>query len=121
MKYLFYTVFLFSITVCFSQNHELGKVTLQELQEKVCPSDSSAVAAILFNVGKTSFEYSGDEGFKIVTEISTKIKIYKKEGYEYANHSERIYVGGNGAERITVTKVMVSLTKKLTSIGIEKK
>ncbi|WP_396158505.1 DUF3857 domain-containing protein [Flavobacterium sp.] len=117
MKYLFYTVFLFSITVCFSQNHELGKVTLQELQEKVCPSDSSAVAAILFNVGKTSFEYSGDEGFKIVTEISTKIKIYKKEGYEYANHSERIYVGGNGAERITVTK---AITYNLVGDKIEK-
>lgn len=117
MKYLFYTVFLFPITICFSQNHELGKVSLQELQEKVCPSDSSAVAAVLFSVGKTSFDYTYGDGFQIITEINTKIKIYKKEGYEYANHSERIYVGGNGAERINVTK---AVTYNLVGDKIEK-
>lgn len=117
MKHLFSTLFLLSITFSHSQNHELGKVTLQELQEKVCPSDSSAVAAVLFNVGKTSFEYSGDEGFRIITEVSTKIKIYKKEGYEYANHSENIYDGGKGSEKVNFSK---AVTYNLVGDKIEK-
>jgi len=117
MKYLFYTLFLVSTTFSYSQDHELGKVTLQELQEKVCPTDSSAVAAVLFNVGKTSFEYSGDDGFKIITEISTKIKIYKKEGYEFANHSERVYLGNNGNEKVDVSR---AVTYNLVGDKIEK-
>jgi hypothetical protein len=117
MKHLFHTLFLLTTLFCYSQNHELGKVTLQELQEKVCPSDSSAVAAVLFSVGKTSFDYTYGDGFQIITEISTKIKIYKKEGYEYANHSERIYVGGNGSERINVSK---AVTYNLVGDKIEK-
>ena len=72
-----------------AQKYDLGKVTVQELSEKVCPIDSSAPAAVLFNEAKTSFIYEGQEGFRIVTEIMTKIKIYKKEGYDYANHVEK--------------------------------
>lgn len=101
----------------FSQKNELGKVTIEELKEKVYPSDTSAAAVVFFKVGKTSFEYSGDDGFSIVTEINTKIKIYKKEGYEYANHSERIYVGGDGAEKIDVSK---AVTYNLVGDKIEK-
>ena len=117
MKHLFYTLFLFSTTLCFSQKHELGKVTIEELKEKVCPIDTSAVAAVLFSVGKTSFDYSGDNGFKIITEINTKIKIYKKEGYEFANHSERTFTGGNESEKITVSK---AITYNLIGDKIEK-
>lgn len=88
----------------FAQKKELGKVTIEELTERVCPSDSSASAAVLFNIGKTYFEYSGEDGFSIVTEVDTKIKIYKKEGYSHANHSERYYIGGRGNEKVVFTK-----------------
>jgi len=117
MKKIFLTFLVLVNVYCFSQNHELGKVTIEELKEKVCPSDSSAVAAVLFNVGKTFFEYSGDDGFQIVTEINTKIKIYKKEGYNFANHAERIYIGGNGAEKVLVSK---AITYNLVGNKIEK-
>jgi hypothetical protein len=117
MKKIFTTVILCLFTVAFSQNRELGKVTVEELKEKVCPTDTSAVAAVLFNVGKTYFNYSGDDGFEIVTEISTKIKIYKKEGYDFANYSERIYVGGNGNEKVLVSK---AVTYNLVGDKIEK-
>ncbi len=104
MKKLIITSLLLISGFAFAQNYDLGKVTIEELSEKVCPQDTSAVAAVLFNIGKTHFEYSGDEGFSIVTEIITKIKIYKKEGYYYANHSEKYYVGGNGQEKVSFTK-----------------
>ena len=112
-----YFCFLFFSVHSFCQKHELGKVTIDELKEKVCPMDTSAVASVLFNVGKTSFEYSGDDGFRIVTEIDTKIKIYKKEGYDFANHSENAYIGTNGSEKISFSK---AITYNLVDDKIEK-
>lgn len=58
---------------------------MAELQEKVHPKDSSAVAAILFKKGEVRFEYSQEKGFDLVMEVKTRIKIYKKEGYSWAN------------------------------------
>jgi hypothetical protein len=84
----------------YSQKHELGKVTIEELTEKSHPIDSSAVAAILFKVGEVHFEFSPSNGFEMITTVKTKIKIYKKEGYEWANHSERFFVGDNNAETL---------------------
>jgi len=117
MRKLFIIAILLFSNWSFSQKHELGKVTIEELQEKTHKIDSSASAAILFNVGKTTFNYDGDAGFEIITEISTKIKIYKKEGYDFANHSEKAYIGGNGSEKITFSK---AITYNLVGDKIEK-
>jgi hypothetical protein len=106
MKKIIIITLLLLSELSFSQKYELGKVTIEELNEKICQSDSSAVAKVLFNVGKTFFEYSYDDGFTIVTEITTKIKIYKKEGYDYANHSTSFYSPGGGrSEKVSYTKV----------------
>ena len=117
MKNLFITAILFLSTICFSQKHELGKVTIEELNEKVCPTDTSAVAAVLFNVGKTYYVYSENDGFRLVTEIITKIKIYKKEGYEYANQSVGFYIGDKASENVSVSK---AYTYNLVNSKIEK-
>lgn len=84
----------------YAQKKELGKVTVEELSEKSHPTDSSAVAAILFKKGEVRYEYSGEDGFTTVTKVSCKIKIYKKEGYEWANHQHRYYIGGNSKEAL---------------------
>lgn len=55
MKFLssvFILFFLF-IAKVQSQNYELGKVTIAELEEKVHPKDSSAPAAVLFRKRRT--------------------------------------------------------------------
>lgn len=117
MKKIFITVLLLLSTLGFSQKRELGNVTIEELKEKICPSDTSAVAAIVFCVGKTSFEYSHDGGFEIITEISTKIKIYKKEGYEFANKSMRYYNSGGTFEKVDFSK---AVTYNLVGGKIEK-
>ncbi|PJJ10723.1 uncharacterized protein DUF3857 [Flavobacterium sp. 1] len=84
---------LFSFVKINAQNFELGKVSIAELKEKVHPRDTSAVAAILFKNGKTRFEYTRDKGFVAITEVSMRIKIYKKEGYDWANFTVPYYVG----------------------------
>lgn len=85
---------LFISTNALSQKFNFNKVTVKELAEKVHPIDSSASAAILFKTGKVSFELSSDGGFTLVQEVKTKIKIYKKEGYSFANVEIPYYTGG---------------------------
>ena len=89
---LFFCIFLFASKIN-AQKFELGKVSITELQEKVHPLDSTAAAAILYNKARTFFKYSGRDGFSINTEYEIRIKIYKKEGLEWANHQVDYYVG----------------------------
>lgn len=83
---------LFFAAVGFSQKNELGKVTIQELNEKIHPNDSSAAAAIIFK--KSKIRYDNFLG-QVITETEVKMKIYKKEGYDYANVKEIFYNGNN--------------------------
>ncbi|SHG71596.1 hypothetical protein [Flavobacterium defluvii] len=71
--------FLFIIKVQ-SQTYELGKVTIAELEEKMHPLDSGAVAAILFCKGVSKIDDSDSENT-----VQMRIKIYRKEGYDWAN------------------------------------
>ena len=79
-----------------AQKFELGKVSIEELNEKSHPKDTSAVAAVLFDKGEVQFEYSQTDGFTVHTTVKKRIKIYKKEGYDWANKSVEYYLGGNG-------------------------
>lgn len=78
----------------FSQKYELGKVTADELKETIHPLDGSAPAAIIFKTGKTYFDTTPEGYFMLVTEVKTKVKIYKKEGYKYATVEMPFYTGG---------------------------
>lgn len=75
-----------------AQDFRLGKVSKEELLQKVHPTDTSASAAYLFKRGKTYFRVN--DRFFMVTEVECRIKIYKKEGYEYATQEMPYYTGG---------------------------
>ena len=100
MKKVAFLFMLCSINLV-AQKYELGKVSVQELEEKFCPIDSSAVAAVLFSTGESHFDYVENKGFVLSTNVKTKIKIYKKEGYEWANKSVQFYIGGNNKEGVS--------------------
>lgn len=110
-------ILLFSLSNMKAQNFELGKVSLAELQEKVHPKDSSAVAAVLFEKGKNSFEYSQERGFLMITEIKARIKIYKKEGYDWASKSVRFYLDNDAKETVSFSD---AITYNLIDGKIEK-
>lgn len=86
--------FLLIVNKASSQKYQLNKVTVAELAEKVHPTDSSAAAAYLFKSGSVYFELADDGLFSLVQEVKCKIKIYKKEGYSYANFEVPVYTGG---------------------------
>lgn len=89
-----------------AQKYELGEVTKQELEEKSHPLDPSAGAAILFSKGETSMAFTENTGFTLVTEVEVKIKIYNKEGYEWANKAISYYVAASDKESVDISKAV---------------
>ena len=90
-------LFLFFSFFLTAQEFKLGKVSVAELEQKVHPKDTSAVAAILYKKGKSSIEYNDTDGFVLITKVDARIKIYKKEGYDWANQSVVYYIGDNNS------------------------
>lgn len=119
MNLKFFLVVFFSISISgllFAQEYELGEVTIDELKESVHPVDSSAAAAILFKTGVTRLLLN-DGNWTVETEVKYKIKIYKKEGFNYANKSLSYYIGGFSKEFI---KFKNAVTYNLVNGKIEK-
>lgn len=116
-KSLLLVVFVLLFSKANAQNFELGKVSIEELQEKVHPKDNTAHAAILFKKGKTSYDYSKSSGFVMTTEVQTRIKIYKKEGYEWANQKVKYYIASGSKENVTFSD---AITYNLVDGKIEK-
>lgn len=93
--------FAFFYSSTNAQDFRLGKVSIAELEEKEHPKDPAAPAAILFKKGEIKFEYTENEGFKVVTSVKTRIKIYKKEGYGWANQEVRYYLDNSLGENVS--------------------
>ena len=101
----------------YAQKFELGKVSIAELEEKQHPKDPSAAAAVLFEKGQVRFDYTQADGFEMVLEVTTRIKIYNKEGYDHANASVRYYNNGSSREKLSFSDVA---TYNLVNGKIEK-
>ena len=84
---------VFSFLNSNAQEFKLGNVSVKELEEKICPNDTLAVAAVLYNSARTFFTYNATYGYSINTENSFRIKIYKKEGLQWANYKVPFRIG----------------------------
>ena len=119
MKIKLFVLFLLNV-FCLNANaqkFELGKVSVEELQEKSHPKDSSAAAEILFKMGTVKFIYSDIQGFVMTSEVKVRIKIYKKEGYNWANHAEAYYTAGTSNESVDFSN---AVTYNLVDGKVEK-
>lgn len=94
-------LFLFIASSAVAQ-YKLGKVSVQELSEKVHAKDTSAPAAIIFKKVDVSFTTGSNNRYMLNTETMYKIKVYKKEGYSYATWSFP-YKSGSNADQVSVT------------------
>ena len=75
----------------YAQNYKFGKVSKEELEEKFYSQDSSANAVVLYKNRRTYFNYIQNEGFSVITEIHERIKIYNKEGFDWATKKIKYY------------------------------
>ena len=93
---LIYFVFLLFILSTYAQEgeeqkntqpeiekYEFKEVSKAELKQKYHPKDSLAPAAIIYEKGDVNFAYN--EGWEYTREVTKRIKIYSKDGYDYAN------------------------------------
>ena len=78
-KSLCLSILLLFVSKINAQDFKLGKVSIAELEQKVHPKDSSAVAAVLYKKGEARMMFDQSNGFVLVTDVETRIKIYKKE------------------------------------------
>ena len=100
-----------------AQEFKLGKVSIAELQQTVHPKDTAAAAAILYKKGSSSIEFDPNEGFITTTEVEIRIKIYKKNGYDWANHEVWYYNNSDLSEKVSISD---AVTYNLVAGKIEK-
>ena len=105
MKKLFITLLLSVVTLmCYSQNYKFGKVSKEELEEKVHPFDSTAKAAFLLKKMNIFYEYDGERGWTLITEVHERIKLYSKEDIAAATKAIKLYQSGGVIEKVSSLK-----------------
>lgn len=116
---LLYIILFFAFFTSNSnaQDLRLGKVSIAELEEKEHPKNPAATAAIIFRKGEVTFKYDDNYGFQVVTDVKTRIKIYKKEGYHWANQEVRYYLDNTFNESVFFSN---AVTYNLVGGKIEK-
>ncbi len=87
-----------------AQDYKFGKVSKEELDEKLYAKDSSASAAVLYRSKKIRFNYIQGSGFKVLTDVHERVKIYNKDGFAYATVSEVLYQSRGSKESISNLK-----------------
>ncbi|MEO9478774.1 MAG: transglutaminase [Maribacter dokdonensis] len=95
---------IFISTFLVAQNTDYGKVSKEELLQDFNSIDSTASAAYLYKYRKTYFNYVSGVGFSLITDVHERIKIYNKEGFEYATQKIRLYKDGNEIEDLNKLK-----------------
>lgn len=98
MKKLLFIFCFISVTV-FAQKYDLGKVTIEELSQTEHPLEKEAPATFLFSKCRNYMDYFNGN-FMLITEVEVKIKIYNKEGYDWASVTVPLYQDGTTAETV---------------------
>ena len=109
MKTLHYLQMIFFIIISLhitaqTKEFKFGKFEITELQSTKCKIDSDANAYVIGDYGYTTFDYSDNNGFQLVFNRHTRIKILKKASFELANFEVELYKSGKNEESISELK-----------------
>ena len=103
MKKIIVTFFT-SLFLCQFSFATKTKVTKEELEEASHPVDKSANASILEESIDITYAYNQNDGFSIKRKVYGRIKIYKKEGLDYAVRRVRLWKTKTEEETISKLK-----------------
>ena len=101
MKFLLLLIVLFHGFIALKGQdfvREFGKYSGEEFKMESYPKDTSAEAVVIYDIGKATFDIN--EGLDLIFERRTKIKIFKKSGYKYAQFEIPYYVKDNKMEDV---------------------
>ncbi len=94
-------VFTTSIT---ANEIKFGKVSIEEVSETEHPMEKDADAAILYKKERVFYDYSSEQGWKMIKQAHYRIKIYNKDGFDWATLEIPLYISNSDEERITGVK-----------------
>lgn len=103
MRKLTFLLIVIAINWSYAQDYRFGKVSMEELKETAYPEDADANAAILYLNQKTHYDYNQQKGFVQITEVLKRIKIYNKDGFDWA--TEEVQLRDNGSSREALTNL----------------
>lgn len=103
MQRIFTLLLLITSCLTFSQDFKFGRVSIEEVQEKQHSLEPEANAAILYRSVNTYYEYNRNT-FTLVTDVHERVKIYNKDGFDYANKEVSSYKNGSTKEVVTGIK-----------------
>ena len=90
-----------------AQDFKLDKVTLADFENNISSKDTSAYAIILCKYRQTYFETNKHGEWEVITEISKRVKILKKEGLLYGIEMIKLNKTREKRESIKDIKVFV--------------
>jgi uncharacterized protein DUF3857 len=99
-KFTIAAIIFLTYQMATTQNYKFGKVSKDELLEKFYPNDSSVNASILYRNVSSKFDYTEEKGFYLVTQVHERIKIYNKEGFNWATKAVNLYRTGKSREEL---------------------
>jgi transglutaminase-like putative cysteine protease len=86
---------------------KFGDVSPEEVKMSAFEPDSSAAAVVLADYGESEVQYNQTQGFITAFNRVTRVKILKKEGYEWGNFEILLYTGNpQYREKISGLKVV---------------
>ncbi|MDX1542991.1 MAG: DUF3857 domain-containing protein [Christiangramia sp.] len=92
-KFYIYLFLIFLGTSGYSQNFKFGKISKEELKSKQHSIEKDAGAAILYKNQRIFYDFNQHTGFELITEVHERIKIYNKEGFDWATKEISIFTG----------------------------
>ncbi|MDY8136498.1 transglutaminase [Aquimarina sp. 2201CG5-10] len=97
-------ILLLCATMTMAQEYKFGKVSKEELSEVSYPLDSSANAAVLYENKRVRISFNESVGFQLVTDVFKRVKLYNKEGFDYASDEIYLYKSGSNDETVSGLK-----------------
>ncbi|GAA4274127.1 transglutaminase [Aquimarina gracilis] len=99
-KLLLVFALVVSVNIGFCQEFKFGKVSEEELLEESYPANNEAQAAVLFENRDVYIQFTEIEGWQLITEVHKRIKLYKKDGFEYATDEVFLYKANRKKEKL---------------------
>ncbi len=100
-----------------------GKIDSLNLEMQSYDKDTSVSAMVIGDIGSVRFIYNNDNGFNIEFNRHTRIKIFKKEGYSFADQMIELYSHNRIKEDVGILKAATYNLegKKVVSSKMSKK
>ncbi len=120
MKKLICIAVLCLAQTLIGQNYKFGKISMEELSQTADPDYPEANAAILYRSQNIKFNYVQGKGFVQQNEIQERIKIYNKEGFDYATQLIKLYTSSEGSSSLNESLIgLKGITYNLVGGKIE--